>query len=347
MKYISYFLLLLLLISCNQHQKSKKPIPITTKNTTITTFKIAFGSCNNQAMNNPFWMQLTEQKPNVWIWGGDIIYSDTEDMQVLKSNYELQKSKSDYQKFVNSTHVIGTWDDHDFGMNDGGTEYKLKRESQQLFLDFMNVPKDNARRQREGVYHSEVIKYGANSVKVIVLDTRFFRTNLQKDPTGKKRYIPTNDQSATMLGDKQWQWIENELSTSTSDYNIIMSSVQFLSSKHGFECWGNMPFEQKKIEDLIVSSKAKGVIILSGDRHISEFSIKKIGKDSIPLMDFTSSGLTHSYDGFTGEENPYRVGEVVFQKSYGMMEFHFQEKMVELQMWGENKQILQTYQLKF
>jgi len=42
-------------------------------------FVIAFGSGNNQMLENPFWKQLTAQKPDVWIWGGDIIYSDTED----------------------------------------------------------------------------------------------------------------------------------------------------------------------------------------------------------------------------------------------------------------------------
>lgn len=344
MKTLLIILSIFLYISCG---KNHKPQNIIDKQASKNDFTIAFGSCNNQAIPNPFWKQLQEQKPDVWIWGGDIIYSDTEDMNVLKSNYDLQKANVDYDVFTKSTHLMGTWDDHDYGMNDGGIEYRMKKESQQLFLDFMNVSENDVRRKREGIYYSELFNKGKYTVKVIVLDTRYFRTNLLKDATGKKRYIPNHDTSVNILGKLQWEWLENELSTSMADYNIIKSSIQFLSSIHGFESWGNMPSEQKKLEDMIVSSKAKGVIMLSGDRHISEFSVKKIGKDSLPLMDFTSSGLTHSYQGFNGEENPYRVGEVVFQKSYGLLKFDFDKKLVELQMWGENKQKLQTYQLKF
>jgi alkaline phosphatase D len=33
-------------------------------------------------------------------------------------------------------------DDHDYGKNDGGAEYPNKQGSQQLFLDFLDEPKD-------------------------------------------------------------------------------------------------------------------------------------------------------------------------------------------------------------
>ena len=81
-----------------------------------------------------------------------------------------------------------------------------------------------------------------------------------------------------MLGDKQWQWFSNELISSKADFNIIVSSIQVLSSEHGYESWGTMPNEQTKLFSLIKDSKAEGVIILSGDRHISEFSILSLGQ---------------------------------------------------------------------
>lgn len=333
-------------MSC-QPNEGKKKVSEKSNDEKSSDFVIAFGSCNNQRMPNPFWQQLTAQKPDIWIWGGDVIYSDTEDMNVLKDNYDIQSKNTDYQNFIKYTKVMETWDDHDYGVNDGGTEYPKKKESQQLFLDFFKVPQSDIRRSREGLYYGEEFKKDSNSIKVIILDTRYFRTPLTKDKTGKKRYVPNKDKQGTMLGETQWNWLQQELFSSKADVNIIMSSIQFLSDKHGFETWGNMPHEVERLEKIIEASKAKNVIILSGDRHISEFSKKIIGKDSIPLLDFTSSGLTHSYTNYDGEENPYRVGEVIFQKSYGILRFDFKKRMLIMEMWGEANQKLQTMEVHF
>ena len=41
--------------------------------------------------------------------------------------------------------IIGTWDDHDYGLNDAGKEYDGKDFSQQLMLDFLDEPSDSLR----------------------------------------------------------------------------------------------------------------------------------------------------------------------------------------------------------
>ena len=38
--------------------------------------RIMFGSCNKVAMDQPFWPIIADYQPDVWIWGGDNIYSD-------------------------------------------------------------------------------------------------------------------------------------------------------------------------------------------------------------------------------------------------------------------------------
>ena len=92
--------------------------------------------------------------------------------------------------------------------------------------------------------------------------------------TPNRLYQPNTAEDATVLGAAQWKWLQNELNSSDADFNLIVSSIQFLSGEHGFETWGNFPKEVEKLEKMIVGSKAKGVMILSGDRHISEFSKK-------------------------------------------------------------------------
>jgi alkaline phosphatase D len=116
-KFSSLILLFLIFIACNKTEKKEN------------NFIIAFGSCNNQVLENTLWSEIEKNNPSVWVWGGDIIYSDTEDMAFMEQNYNLQKNDSSYSNFIKNIDALGTWDDHDYGVNDGGFEYSKKAES--------------------------------------------------------------------------------------------------------------------------------------------------------------------------------------------------------------------------
>ena len=310
-------------------------------------FVLSFGSCNNQNVQNNLWEPILSHNPDLFIWGGDIIYSDTEDMKFMTKNYAKMKSDSSYTHFTKKVPILGTWDDHDYGLNDGGSDYKQKDSVQQIFLDFFDVPLDDPRRIQKGIYFAKEIEVEDASIKIIILDTRFFRSGLTKDPTGIKRYIPNDSDSITMLGEPQWQWLEKELSDSKAQFNVIMSSIQLLSYEHGFESWGTMPQEVKKMEDMLSKSKAKGIIFLSGDRHIAEISSKDVEGLDFPLIDMTSSGMTHSYDSFKGEPNPYRVTEVVPYKNFGILKFDFDKNKVTMEIRGEENVLYQSIEQKY
>lgn len=328
--------LLLIFMACKPKPSQEDSSAVTTK----ADFTIAFGSCNKHNETNLLWDDILAVNPNVWIWGGDIVYGDTENMDTLRSMYTAQKIVEGYKKLRETIPVIGTWDDHDYGLNDGGVEFSAKKESEQVFLDFMGVSKNSPRRNREGVYTVHQYNLPVGKIKVLVLDTRYFRTALTRNSKTKARYVPNSYGEGTILGELQWRWLTEELTNSKADFNILVSSVQFLSNQHGFEGWGNFPHEVDKLKKLVVDTEAKGTIILSGDRHISEFSKETIKGVPYPLVDFTSSGLTHTYASYIGEENPYRVGDVVFEKSFGVLQFDFKSKTVQFKMIGDDGKVL-------
>ena len=272
--------------------------------------------------------------------GGDNVYADTADELELRAFYDTLKRVPGYAQLRTEVPVIGTWDDHDYGLNDGGREFTARKMSQKEFLNFMDVPIDSPRRQREGVYASHTYRCGEGSVKILVLDTRYFRSALMPDPSGEKRYLPHNETSGTVLGAAQWSWLEGELRNSEADFNILVSSIQLLSGDHGFETWGNFPHERDRLIEMIGDSGAKGVMVLSGDRHISEFSRLDAPPLEYPLIDVTSSGLTHAYTNFKGENNPYRVGDVVPQVSFGWIVLDFKRHRAIFQIRAEDNNVL-------
>lgn len=101
--------------------------------------------------------------------------------------------------------------------------------------------------------------------------------------------------------------------------------------------------------DLLVKANTKGVVLLSGDRHIGEFSKTQISGLNYPLYDITSSGLTHSATNNTSEANKYRVGPLVNQKHYGLMEFTEDGKKlkIKIQLKGIETSVFHTEELWF
>ena len=289
------------------------------------------------------WAEILRQKPQVWIWGGDNIYGDSHDLAVLKGKYDQQKSRADYQALRSTAAITGTWDDHDFGINDGGTYFSKKRESQQLAADFLDLPSDNPARQREGIYHARTFGPRGRQIKVINLDTRFFRDTVYKEYyvdsiTRSRTYRYLINPTGDILGEAQWKWLELELTDEQPQLVIINSSIQVISEEHRFEKWANFPNARQRLLNLLARAKSKRLLIISGDRHIAEFSEMQVPGLPYPLVDFTASGLTHTWNTPSEEKNRHRSGPLVIQKNYGLIRLTWKkaQPMVSLEIRGHN-----------
>ncbi|CAI8586548.1 unnamed protein product [Vicia faba] len=298
-------------------------IEITTVSTTVTASdshknrenlvsRIAFGSCSNQSAPQPIWDAVADFNPQIFILMGDNIYGDIKrpfkifgrertigpwknvprflpaSEQEMEAKYQKAKSNPGYARVKESAEVIGTWDDHDYGLNDAGKEFHKKKTNQKLLLDFLDEPQDSPRRKQAGVYASYTYGPMGKDVKVVLLDTRYHR-----DPVGT---------DGTILGDSQWSWLERELKGPPTAITIIGSSIQVISNLSAtlqplvaMESWGRFPKERDRLFKLIADSKRGGVLFISGDVHFGEITRYDCASD-YPLFDITSSGLTQSVE---------------------------------------------------
>jgi len=298
--------------------------------------KIAFGSCNNprnKKADKSIYQAILDQKPDLFLFIGDNIYGDTTDMEVFKKKYQALADLNGYQKLQAQTKVFATWDDHDYGTNDGGKSYAKREESQQLFLDFFKEPKDSVRRTRPGIYTSYSFGKEGQVVQIILLDTRYFRDELPRMKEEEKKpgtvgwYEPTKDTSKTLLGAAQWKWLEEQLQVK-ADVRILASSIQMLSYEKGMENWGNVPHEQKRLFDLLKKHRANHTVAISGDVHFTELSKVMIG--DYPFYDLTSSGMTHVSRNWAKAKNSFRVGKSHAQLNAGLIEIDWKKSQLTL-----------------
>ena len=283
--------------------------------------RIAFGSCATQERPQPIWDAVSRSNPELLLLLGDNIYADTEDMNEMRAKYAAFAAMPGFEALRSKVPILATWDDHDLGVNDGGSSYPKKVESQQVFLDFFGEPSDSPRRKQAGVYDARVYGPPGKRVQVIMLDTRYFRSDLKEKPVRVRNqgpYIPNGDPNATILGPSQWEWLEKQLLV-PAELRLVVSSIQVVAAEHGWEKWMNIPKERERLFDLIKRTKANGVVFLSGDRHLAELSMiyDALG---YPAIDLTSSGLNQGarYPRPL-EENKARVATMNWGDNFGVV----------------------------
>lgn len=331
---LSLLIAAFLVVSC----KSSQPQPASEE--VITT--LAFGSCNRQDLPQPLWKPILADQPDLWIWMGDNIYGDSPNMDTLKAKYARQNGVADYQALKAQAPIIGIWDDHDYGINDGGKFYAQKKESKDLMFDFLDVPADAPERTHEGAYSSHLYGKGDDLVKVILLDARYFRDTLERI----NRVYQINE-NGKVLGEAQWKWLENELKSSPAKVNLIISGIQMLPTEHAYEKWANFPKERERLLDLISKSGAKTPILLSGDRHIAE--IMKLRDERFPngIFEITSSGLTHTWSEVGEEANQYRIEDLIAKLNYGLAQIDWEKNQITFEVKGEKGEILASQVVPF
>ena len=302
---------------------------------TAETYKIAFGSCLDQNYPQPIWQSIKNENINSFIFLGDNVYGDVPSgkLNKMKKAYAHQKTMIPDWLFKKDVSVI--WDDHDYGINDGGSSYPLKKQAQLMYLDFWNISSGDERRKREGIYTNKFINIDGFTVNLILLDTRYFRSDLDKTIGINSVYKKNLDANSTILGNEQWTWLEETINK-TADLVIISTSIQLLATSHRFEKWSNFPYEHIRMKRLLKQSKIP-VLIVSGDRHQGAIY------EEDNLFEITSSSLNKvlspsKFIGRPKEADDTMIGDMYSGENYGLITIDTEKKEYLIELKNLNGQ---------
>ncbi|MEW6575549.1 MAG: alkaline phosphatase D family protein [Pseudomonadota bacterium] len=316
------------------------PNPALASDTVLT--RIAFGSCQNENRSMAFWDVIAAQKPQAFLLIGDNVYGDTgspwsADIPTLAASYRKLSTRQEWDRFRRSVPMLTSWDDHDFGANDAGGSFAFKEYAEKAYETYWNASDEV--KSRPGVYESRIVGPEGKRVQFILLDTRFFRSDLVRMPYRDPGpalgwYLPNGDRKATLLGEAQWQWLADELSK-PADLRIIVSSTQVITSAHNYEGWTNFPHERAKLYSLLAEKRVNNALILSGDRHAAGFYKTDVSGLSKPLWDFTSSSLNFAFgrgDNREREPDPARTGGFWAIPNFGQIDIDWGARKVKLSL---------------
>lgn len=319
------------------------PTRVLEGNTPLT--RIAFGSCNHEHLSQGYWGVIGRENPQAFLFIGDNVYGDTgwtgdAALTSLQQSYAKQSTHPEFRAFREAVPMLATWDDHDFGLNDAGGSFALKGWAETIFETYwQSTPEVRA---RPGIYDSRIVGPEGRRTQIIMLDTRYFRSDMARMEWSRQRpplgvYLPNEDESTTVLGEEQWAWLQQELAK-PADFRMIVSSIQVLTEAHNYESWENFPHERARLLDMIGARNGGGVVLLSGDRHAGGIYTEDVNGEE--MWEITSSSLNFAFgntaDNTAREPDPRRVTDFIAEENYGLVDIDWDAKRVTMTLKGDS-----------
>lgn len=243
------------------------------RNNATTT--VCFVSCVD-IEENPLWKGISNVSPDLICLMGDTPYIDTSDLSVVRKRHRDFLNIAGLSQLIKNTSTVGTWDDHDFGRNNGNGRNmaKGKGKTRQGFVEYRGHRRYG--NGTEGVYHSVDL----GMVEVFLLDPRYFS---QTEPS------PVDPKQATCFGGEQWEWIREKLKASKAPFKVLSFGQVWQDKKNGetddmFTYW----YERDALLDFVEREDISGVVLLGGDIHVSRHLVHPL-RAGYDLHDFIIS----------------------------------------------------------
>ncbi|MEM6412449.1 MAG: alkaline phosphatase D family protein [Pseudomonadota bacterium] len=322
-------------------------VPLPVSDAVLT--KILLGSCNDEEQASPALARLAQEDADLFIMMGDNVYGDRNGSTYVTNDAELTElrdafaelgSRAEFQSVRAKHPMMVAWDDHDYGANDAGRSFAFRRFAERIHERFWGLD-DQDVGNWDGTYYARSFGPEGQRVQIIMLDTRFFRSNLkgtdEYGAPGKERYIPATDPHQDMLGDDQWTWLSNEL-RKPADLRLIISSIQILPTTHGWESWDKLPLERQRLFDLIDRIGADNIVFASGDRHAA-FLYEDAEAMSYPAYEITTSSLNVPIREENEEIDARQIGSGFGPANYGEITMDWNAGEVSLSVRDESGEI--------
>ena len=238
-----------------------------------------FVACVNDT-SEEVWTEMLNHNLDLLCLAGDTPYVDTGDLTTIRQKHRSFLQTPKLAALTKNISVVGTWDDHDFGLNGGNGVSTASRKvnTRRGFVEYRAHDRygDETTPDNAGIYH----KTDMGAMEIFLLDPRWF------SQTGAS---PVDASQSTCFGSAQWQWLLDSIRNSKAPFKILVQGQVWQDKKNSetddmFTYWS----ERDKLFDIIRDEKIPGVVLFGGDIHVSRYLMhpQRVGYD---LHDFVMS----------------------------------------------------------
>jgi alkaline phosphatase D len=217
---------------------------------------LGLGSCVSSTSFDDLWKQVSKQQVDGFCLLGDTPYIDSND---LTRNREARRvfwgHLPSFAALSKRIPFWNTWDDHDFGRNDSDGLMPMKENIRKAFTEYNAI--SSYGEDGQGIYNH----FRRGPVEVWLIDDRWFS---QTGPS----WADTSQR--TCIGAMQWEWLKRTLKASTAPFKILCTGMTWYpKGNKEKDHWETYSAEREAIYSFIKSERIPGVILVSGDIHVS------------------------------------------------------------------------------
>lgn len=199
------------------------------------------------------------------------LLSKPTELRSFRGRFSQYRLDPDLQECHRQHPFIVVWDDHEFRDNFHPHAWQnIKQNAPQAYEEWMPI-----RRISNPEDHDEFLLYRSfsygNLLSLSMLDSRRYRSK----PDASK----TNDSSRSMLGEKQLNWLLDDLKQQEQrncQWNVIGQQLIFSASRgggkgvnegYGDDIWNGYAHNRNQILNFVKNNNIKDFVVLSGDWH--------------------------------------------------------------------------------
>ncbi len=240
------------------------------------------------------------------------------DYRTRHSHYKLDE---DLRRMHQLYPMMAVWDDHEVA-NDGwfggaqnhdageGDWFDRKSVGIQAYNEWMPLrqpdPSDDQR-----IYRS--FNYG-DLLDLVMLDTRYEEREEQPSSIFDSDY---DDPNYTLLGQTQYNWLVNELGTSTAKWKVLgqqvmMAPLEVFGQPFNLDQWDGYPAERENLLNYVANNNIDNLVVLTGDIHTA-------WANDLPLSGYddntgaNSAGVEFVTSSVTSPNFPFPIGENIIK----------------------------------
>jgi alkaline phosphatase D len=244
-------------------------------------FTFGFGSCARQEHPQDIFAPIALFRPDLFLFLGDNHYGDATQLDSHRW-HELNLRASGRGPLLASVPTLAIWDDHDFLGNDSDGTYTGGDVARRAFTELWANPAYGE--DGEGVY----FRHSYGDVDFFMLDGRSDR-----DPQDGTVWFGDPEGRPSLLGARQTTWLLEQLRASTATFKVVAVGSQWTTNGNA-DSWASFLEARDAIFDAIAEYRIEGVVLLSGDRHRSEFRLLPRPETAYALPELTSSPMANT-----------------------------------------------------
>jgi phosphodiesterase/alkaline phosphatase D-like protein len=248
---------------------------------------LGLGSCAPSTPDH-IWTRVLQEGCQGFVFLGDTPYIDSDQLSVARTKHRDFLRQPEIAAMIRQIPCWGTWDDHDFGINDGHGDFSGKHVARIAFCEyranrtFGHDAEGNEQPRPFGEGRGIHTSFRFGPLEVFLLDPRWFSR------TGPSWADPAQ---TTCLGRHQWEWLKEKLRDSTATFKAITTGMIWDDKKNSEkDDWETYSYEREAIFDFIRDQRIPGCFLIGGDIHVSR-ALNYGDRVGYPLWQFIISPM--------------------------------------------------------